>query len=177
MERELRSLDRQLDSGYLTDLKKIETLSLRNSESNARFTQVLKSKDPAQMDELVKTVSARVASKVDCTQCANCCRSLIIAPDYPDISRLACATNMTTQDFKRKYMRRDFEGDMVMKQKPCPFLKNNRCSVYENRPKLCRRYPYLDESGFVENLNRVLRNLSVCPIAYNTFESLKASVR
>lgn len=177
MERELPALGRLPDSSYLTDLKKIETLSLRNADKNAQFAQVLKSKDPARMDVLVKAVSAQVASKVDCTQCANCCRSLIIAPDYPDISRLACATGMTTQDFKRAYMRRDFEGDMVMKQKPCPFLKNNRCSVYEDRPKLCRRYPYLDEAGFVENLNRVLRNLSVCPIAYNTFESLKASVR
>ena len=172
MESELRPLD----SGYLLDLKKIETLALRNADANERFAQILKSKNPERIDTLVKTVSTRVASKIDCTQCANCCRSLIIAPDYPDISRLACAKGLTTQDFKRTYMRRDFEGDMVMKQKPCPFLKNNRCSVYEDRPKLCRRYPYLDESGFVENLARMLRNLSVCPIAYNTFESLKTHV-
>ena len=98
----------------------------------------------------------------------------MIAPDYKDVSRLAEHTNLTTHDFRKKYMRTDAEGDVVMRQRPCPFLKSNMCSVYEARPNLCRTYPYLDQPDFVGTINRVLRNVHVCPIVYNTYERLKA---
>ncbi len=70
-------------------------------------------------------------------------------------------------------MKKDGEGDLVFKQKPCSFLKNNKCGVYNSRPQLCRKYPYLDQGHFLETLGRVLGNLSICPIVFNTFELLK----
>jgi Fe-S-cluster containining protein len=158
---------------YVTDLKKIEALSYERAEKNVEFAQFLKAQNPERMDELVKKIAVQVASHIDCTQCANCCKALIVAPDYRDISELASHFQMSTLDFKKKYMKKDLDGDMVMKQKPCPFLKNNKCSVYASRPQLCRNYPYLDKGNVLATLNRTLGNLYVCPIAFNTFELLK----
>ena len=158
---------------FVTDLKKIESLSQKNSGKNFEFSQWLKTQDAAAMDAVVKEISTEVAAGIDCTKCANCCKALVVAPDYRDISELANHLEMQTMDFKKKYMKKDTDGDMVFKQKPCPFLKSNKCSVYASRPQLCRNYPYLDKGQFLATLGRVLGNVYVCPIAFNTFELLK----
>lgn len=158
---------------YVTDLKKIESLSQKNSSENFKFSHWLKTQDSLKMDEIVKTISSEVASGIDCTQCANCCKALVVAPDYRDIGELSQHLELSTLDFKKKYMKKDSEGELVLKQKPCPFLKNNKCSVYSKRPQLCRNYPYFDKGNFLANMGRVLSNTYVCPIAFNTLELLK----
>lgn len=157
-----------------TDLKKIEALSQKYATANFEFSKFLKTLDPKHVDQLVKEISIEVSAAIDCTTCAKCCRALVIAPDYRDVSRLAQATDMTSLEFKKKYMRTDCEGDLVFRQKPCPFLKSNRCSVYEDRPSLCRNYPYLDQGDIQGTMNRVLRNIHFCPIVFNTYERLKS---
>ena len=56
---------------------------------------------------------------------------------------------------------------------PCPFLKENVCSVYEDRPKACRDFPYLHEPGFRTRMITLIENTALCPIVYNTCEQLK----
>jgi uncharacterized protein len=172
-----RPFDEQhTESDLVTDLKQIASVALRNEKANLEFAQRLRasqSKSPQYLDEIVKNISTKIASRIDCTKCANCCKALVIAPDYRDVASLAEMTGMTTIEFKKTYMRRDAEGDMIFRQKPCPFLRSNRCSVYSGRPALCRGYPYLDRPAFLANISRTLRNIGVCPIVFNTFEALK----
>lgn len=158
---------------FVTDLKQIESLSYKNAQENFEFSKWLKTQDPAMLDETVKQISTQVSAGIDCTICANCCKSLIVSPQYNDLNELANRFQMTTFDFKKKYMKKDIEGELVFNQRPCPFLKDNMCSVYSNRPGLCRNYPYLDEGNIVENMGRLLGNMYICPIAFNTFELLK----
>lgn len=155
------------------DLKKIETLAQKKYQENYEFSQWLKTQDPKLVDKTVHEISAHVSKHIDCTSCANCCKSLVVGPDYRDVSVLAQHFEMTTVDFKKKYMKKDHEGEMVFKQRPCSFLKNSKCSVYEVRPELCRKYPYLDQGQILENLPRLLRNIQFCPIVFNTYELLK----
>lgn len=158
---------------WITDLKQIAKLSAHQDEANQKFSELLKKKDSNIIDSLVATLSQNVASEIDCKTCANCCKSLSVAANYQDTAKLAEAVDLETQEFKAKYMKRDFAGDMVFKQRPCPFLKSNLCSVYESRPSVCRTYPHLDKGNFISRLGNVVSNLKVCPIAYNTFELLK----
>lgn len=162
------------DYQYEFDHKRIETLAQKNSNANLAFARYLKTVDAVHVEEVVQRIAAEVTAQTDCTACAKCCRALTIAPDYRDMSDLAVHVGLTTLEFKKKYTRIDSEGDSVLRQRPCPFLKSNRCSVYESRPKLCRKYPYLDQGDFLGTINRVLRNVHVCPIVFNTYERLKA---
>ena len=161
---------------YEFDHKRIETLAQKNSNANLAFARYLKTLDPELVEDIAERIAAEVTAETDCTSCAKCCRALTIAPDYRDLSNLAAHVGTTTAEFKKKYTRVDSEGDSVMRQRPCPFLKSNRCSVYESRPKLCRKYPYLDERNFLGEINRVLRNVHVCPIVFNTYERLKSEI-
>lgn len=161
----------------LIDPKKIETLAQKNSAADQAFAGFLKTLDTQYVDTIAHEVAATVTAAIDCTACAKCCRALVIAPDYKDVSELAVRVELTTQEFKKKYMRVDGEGDLVFRQRPCPFLASQRCTVYESRPKLCRSYPYLDQPRFVDHLNRTLRNVHVCPIVFNTYERLKSDPR
>jgi uncharacterized protein len=47
---------------------------------------------------------------------------------------------------------------------PCPFLKDNVCSVYEDRPADCSRYPYLYEKDFVFRTLGMIEGTFTCPI-------------
>lgn len=161
------------NSPWITDLKQIEKYANDYYEDNLKFSHFLKQQNTQEIDKIVIELSQTVSKEIDCTKCANCCKSLVVAPNYPDISKLAEAVNLETNEFKKKYMKRDHEGDMCFKQKPCPFLKNNLCSVYESRPTTCRTYPHLEKGNFISRLGNVLSNLKVCPIAFNTFELLK----
>jgi uncharacterized protein len=162
---------------YEIDSKRIETLAQKHSAADLAFARFLKTQDPDHVDKAVHKIAEEVTRAIDCTACAKCCRALVIAPDYRDVSRLAEHTGLTTHDFRKKYVRIDAEGDVVMRQRPCPFLKSDRCSVYEARPTLCRQYPYLDQPRIADELNRILRNVHVCPIVFNTYERLKAEFR
>lgn len=157
----------------VVDLRKIEKMTRENQNKNHEFLQSLKSLDSIELDRMVFEISSEVSSQINCEKCANCCRSLTVAIDYQDISTLAEGLEMTPVEFKQEYMKKNHEGGVVFKQRPCPLLKDNSCSAYECRPKVCRRYPYLDQKDFISRLGNVLSNMSVCPIVFNTVELLK----
>jgi uncharacterized protein len=59
---------------------------------------------------------------------------------------------------------------------PCPFLKDNRCSVYEDRPADCSGYPYLYAPDFVFRTIGMIERTHTCPIVYQVMEDLKKSL-
>jgi Fe-S-cluster containining protein len=76
-------------------------------------------------------------------------------------------------DFIDKYLRVDEDGDFVVNEKPCPFLgADNFCSIYEDRPSDCRRFPYTDEDVIIKRKELTLKNSSFCPITYYVLENL-----
>jgi hypothetical protein len=60
--------------------------------------------------------------------------------------------------------------------KPCPFLKDNRCTVYEARPEQCRKYPYLYEPEFSSRTLGMIERTFTCPVVYQVFEELKGEL-
>jgi Fe-S-cluster containining protein len=75
-----------------------------------------------------------------CTQCGACCRNTngeVLFP--PDVEQLARRLGISKNAFKVKYTI-TYGGKRLLKG-PCPFLVDNRCSVYEDRPIVCKTYP------------------------------------
>jgi Fe-S-cluster containining protein len=80
---------------------------------------------------------------------------------------------MKEGDFINTYLFVDSEGDYVLKSKPCPFLgSDNYCSIYEERPSDCHRFPYTDEDVLLKRQSLTLKNSSFCPIVYYVLEKL-----
>jgi Fe-S-cluster containining protein len=112
-------------------------------------------------------------SKNDCLQCANCCKNYSPRFKTPDIKRISKVLGLRESDFIDKYLRVDEDGDFVVNEKPCPFLgADNFCSIYEDRPSDCRRFPYTDEDVIIKRKELTLKNSTFCPITYYVLENL-----
>ena len=112
-------------------------------------------------------------SKVDCLQCANCCKNYSPRFKTPDIKRIAAHLRMKQGDFIETYLKLDEEGDYVVKSLPCPFLeKDNHCRIYDQRPSDCVRFPYTDEDVLLKRPAITLKNSEFCPIVFHVLESL-----
>jgi Fe-S-cluster containining protein len=112
-------------------------------------------------------------SRIDCLQCANCCKNYSPRFKTPDIKRISKHLGMKESDFIETYLKVDGEGDYVAKSLPCPFLgADNFCSIYEERPSDCRRFPYTDEDVIIKRKQLTLKNSTFCPIVNYVLEKL-----
>ena len=111
--------------------------------------------------------------KIDCLQCAQCCKNYSPRFKTPDIKRISKRLRMRESEFIETYLNVDEEGDFVVKSTPCPFLgSDNYCSIYEDRPSDCRRFPYTDEDILLKRPQLTLKNSTFCPITYYVLEKL-----
>lgn len=111
--------------------------------------------------------------KIDCLDCANCCKNYSPRFKQPDIKRIAKALKMKEGAFTQQYLRLDEENDYVVKNSPCPFLNHdNTCSIYDIRPSDCRRYPYTDEDVLLKRIPLTLKNALSCPAVYDVLNEL-----
>ena len=90
------------------------------------------------------------------------------------MKRLAAALGLSVKEFRSEYLEADPSKRCErFKLRPCPLLKENRCTVYEHRPRGCRSFPHLHKREFVFRLGPVVSNCSICPIIVNVYEELK----
>lgn len=112
-------------------------------------------------------------SKIDCLQCANCCKNYSPRFKTPDVKRISKHLGMRESEFIDVYLKVDEEGDFVVKTLPCPFLgTDNYCSIYNQRPSDCQRFPYTDEDVIIKRPVLTLKNSTFCPITYYVLEGL-----
>lgn len=112
-------------------------------------------------------------SKIDCLQCANCCKNYSPRFKTPDVKRISKHLGMRESEFIDVYLKVDEEGDFVVKTLPCPFLgTDNYCSIYDQRPSDCQRFPYTDEDVIIKRPVLTLKNSTFCPITYYVLEGL-----
>jgi uncharacterized protein len=152
------------------DLSRIQQLSQEHDDENWEFRSWLKRNAPDDIDGLVKALSRKYFALIDCTQCANCCRSLQMEFQGTELHTIAKSLGQSVEAFEKQSMS---QGKV---NPPCPMLNGKLCSIYENRPEVCRPYPHLEQPDFTSRLMGVIGNLSICPIAYNAFEELKAKL-
>ena len=163
------------------DLVQIREQAERKEDENFRFRQFLKTKcklEPDEIDSRVFAATRRVWAGIDCTQCANCCREVHPTFSEEEVDRLARRLAMTRQQFIEAYLQRSELGDdnpWTTRTTPCPFLKDNLCSVYEDRPADCSGYPYLYKPAFISRTLGMIERTSTCPIVYEVMEELKKS--
>ncbi len=148
----------------------------KSAERQKVYTQFLQRADKNKVLKQLPALHEEAFSKVDCLQCANCCKNYSPRFKTPDIKRISKHLKMRESEFIETHLKVDEDGDFVVKSTPCPFLgADNFCSIYEQRPSDCRRFPYTDEDVFIKRQKLTLKNSTFCPITYYTLEKLLQS--
>lgn len=162
------SVDKLYEPEYLKQLAK------NSKGSFKKMVSKLKNKKPRQLDAFMHQLHDEAFAKIDCLQCANCCKGLGPRIMDRDIDRVSKFLKIKATEFIQQYLRVDEDGDYVFKTMPCPFLMDdNYCSVYEQRPKACREYPHTNHSKMVNKLSLAVKNSETCPAVYYVLSQLQ----
>jgi len=155
-------------------LEKLQSKAHSDYKSTKKILDGLGKIKPHRLDHLMQRYHELEFEKIDCLECANCCKTISPAMNDSDVRRLASKLKMKDSDFIDNYLLRDKDGDYVFKTAPCPFLKeDNRCEIYPSRPKACREYPHTDRKRFYQILDLTAKNSKVCPLVFNIVEQIK----
>jgi len=155
----------------MTDL--LHNWERKSAEHQKEYKNFLKRADKNKVLQQLPKLHEEAFSKIDCLKCANCCKKYSPRFKTPDIKRISKHLKMKEGDFIETYLKIDEDGDYVVKSTPCPFLgQDNYCSIYDNRPSDCHRFPYTDEDVLLKRPQLTQKNSSFCPIVYYVLESL-----
>ena len=148
----------------------------KHKENKTFFTK-LKKKPPKKLDYIMQDLHRNEFERTDCLACANCCKTTGPLFTDKDIKRIAKYFKMKEQQFIDTYLRIDEENDYVLQSVPCVFLGvDNYCSIYEVRPKACKEFPHTDRKKFHQISNLTLKNVAICPAAFNIVEDMKRQI-
>lgn len=145
-----------------------------NAKEYIRFLHGLPNRKSKGIASTIYSLHQEAYKKIDCGQCANCCK--VMRPTYnrADIDRIAKHVGMTSQEYCDKYLGQDPTRDIMNRKSPCHFLdKNNRCTIYEIRPLSCRRFPNTQRKDFISCKSLNSLNVQYCPITYHVVKNLK----
>lgn len=167
----------------ITDLQAIQQLAAQRHDEFDVLRYQLQDDDDVideQIDEWVEAIATPIVAAIDCTQCANCCRGLVVQLGEDDIANLAVGTCESIDFIRANYVDSETYSDDpdivgTFKQQPCAFLRGKLCSVYAHRPEACRMYPQFTPD-FRWMLNWMVEAAGKCPIIYNVLETVAAQV-
>jgi Fe-S-cluster containining protein len=155
-------------------LKQLPVKAREKHNANKKFFTKLKKKPPKQLDYIMQELHEEEFQKTDCLDCANCCKTTGPLFTTNDIERISRFIRMKPQKFIEQYLLIDEENDHVLQKLPCTFLdRDNYCSIYEIRPKACREFPHTDRKKFQQIASLTLKNVAICPAAFNIVEAMK----
>lgn len=146
-------------------------------KENKAFFLKLKKKPPKQLDYIMQDLHNAEFERTDCLQCANCCKTTGPLFTNKDIERIAKHLRLKPQQFIETYLQIDEENDYVLQSAPCAFLgSDNYCSIYSVRPKACSEFPHTNRKKFQQITNLTLKNVAICPAAFNIVEAMKKRI-
>lgn len=160
----------------MTDITSIAQASEAKAPENLAFREFIRftsELSDRRLNAIVRQTTEEVWAYIDCRTCANCCKTRHPTFSRAEVARIAEYLGMTVQDLRARYLTSDEDtGRYTTRELPCPFLKENLCSIYEVRPAVCAGYPHLHRN-FSSRLWQTLDNAGTCPIVYNVLERLK----
>ena len=145
----------------------------KHAETKKFFTK-LRRKPPKDLDYVMKELHEAEFRRTDCLECGNCCKTTGPLFTNADVERISKHFRLKPQKFISRYLKIDEDNDYVLQEVPCAFLgADNYCSIYDVRPKACREFPHTDRKKFQQVSNLTLKNVAICPAAFNIVEEMK----
>ncbi len=152
-----------------------EQAKKKKAESKKYFSKIRRKK-PKNLDVLMQTLHEEEFENTDCLECANCCKTTSPIVLDRDVSRISKFLRLKEYQFIENYLQLDKDDGLYMfNQVPCPFLDetDNKCIIYEVRPKACKEYPHTDRKNFHQITGLTLKNTEICPATFRIVEELK----
>ena len=164
----------------LKDLVQIRRLGEQKRDENERLRRHLKRH--VFVERRLRAIAEDVEDDMDCTECANCCRSATVRLKDRDLPKLAKALRLSEQKFLNQYAEMTEDEGWILKRNAdgsCPFLSGNLCTVYEVRPSTCEDFPHLvrGPGSLVARMWEMADRACYCPIVYNTLEAWKVETK
>jgi len=155
------------------DLQKYKLEAKKSFAEHQKTLAKLKKSTPKNLDDQFHNLHNEVFEKIDCLSCANCCRTTSPIFYEADIDRVSKALKVKSGKFIDTYLHKDVDNDYVLNSTPCPFLGfDNKCMVYDSRPRACREYPHTNRKRMHQILKLTLKNTQVCPAVHEIVRSL-----
>lgn len=141
-----------------------------------RFLNQTEKTPPRGIDQQTPKTEKEVWEVVDCLTCANCCKKMTPTFTPQDLKRISAHFHQTPDEFRKHWLVKDRNKDLVNKKQPCQFLdlKTNMCSIYEIRPADCAGFPHLSKKKWTEYAYIHKQNIDYCPATYKMVEKLMA---
>ena len=159
------------------DIKKFEKTANKERPALEGFLDKLDEMVPQGFSKIIREEDAKVWKEVDCTKCANCCKTMTPVFTKKDIKRIAVHLDMKPEAFFEKWlMVEDDSGNTVNKTLPCQFLIDDKCSIYEVRPSDCAEFPHHDKRPFDLYNDTFKQNLHRCPATFDLITKLKTRI-
>ena len=159
------------------DLDWYKSQALQKKKEHAKTLEQLKKKPPKNLDYLVQETHEEVFDRIDCLQCANCCKTTGPLFTEKDIERISKFLRMKPADFEEQFLRVDEDQDKVLQDLPCYFLNpDNTCAIYEVRPKACREFPHTDRKKIYQINHLTKKNAEICPAVFEFLEILPSKL-
>jgi Fe-S-cluster containining protein len=149
---------------------------LENRKAFRRFLNKTEKTPPPAIDKITPVVAHEVWQEVDCLSCANCCKKMTPTFTPADLKRISKHFNQTPEEFKKQWLRKDRNNDLINKTEPCQFLNlaDNKCSIYEIRPADCAGFPHLSKRKWTDYAYIHKQNIDYCPATYKMVEKIIA---
>jgi hypothetical protein len=96
----------------------------KSADRQKVYKQYLQKANKNDVLEQLPSLHEEAFSKIDCLQCANCCKNYSPRFKTPDIKRISKHLKMRESDFIDTYLKVDEDGDFVVRSTPCPFFGN-----------------------------------------------------
>lgn len=159
----------------ITSLVQIRRLGESKRAENGRLRVHLKTHN--YVERRLKKIAQEIEDQIDCRQCANCCKVANVDPKDRDIERIARFLRISPRKFIEQYTMLDELGHRILKrnEQGCVFLSGNDCTIYEERPEACQRFPNLirGEGPISTRMWQFIDRATYCPIVYNSLEAFK----
>ena len=155
-------------------LNELQKLAKDTHIETKKYFDKLKKKTPKNIDYIMQDLHDAEFKKTDCLKCANCCKTTGPLFTLADVERVSKHLKQKPQQFISNFLQVDEDNDYVLQSVPCIFLDNeNECMIYDVRPKACREFPHTDRKKFQQIADLTLKNVAICPAAYNIVEAMK----
>ena len=155
-------------------LENLEKYAKDKHMENKKYFEKLKKKTPKNLDYIMQDLHETEFNKTNCLSCANCCKTTGPLFNNLDIERISKYLRQKPQQFINQYLQNDEDNDYVLQKLPCSFLdQENKCIIYDVRPKACREFPHTDRKKFQQITEITLKNIPICPAAFRIVEEMK----